>query len=77
MSDLSNTGRLSMIHLLRQILQHNPSIKVLSMSRFSRDRDVDENIGEIVLETLLSSGINSITDLDLRVNRSWFRHPET
>ena len=36
------------------------------------DKDRDENIGEFVLETLLSSNIESITDLNLRDNRSWF-----
>ena len=36
------------------------------------DKDREENIGEFVLETLLSSNIESITDLNLRDNRSWF-----
>lgn len=34
-------------------------------------------MGEIVLETLLSSNIDSITDLNLSDNYSWFYHPET
>ena len=36
-----------------------------------------ENIGELVLETLLSSSIDSITNLSFRTNSSWFNHPDT
>ena len=32
-----------------------------------------ENIGEIVLETLISFNIGSVTDLDFSTNPSWFR----
>ena len=34
-------------------------------------------MGEIVLETLLASNIETITDLNLRGNLSWFNHPIT
>ena len=47
------------------------------MNRFSGDEDRDENIGELVLETLLNSNINSIIDLNLGDNSSWFKHPDT
>ena len=47
------------------------------MNRFSRDRDRDENIGELVLECLQASRIDSIEDLNLGANPSWFKHPTT
>ena len=34
-------------------------------------------MGELVLESLLSSDIDSITDLNLRFNASWFKHSNT
>ena len=69
---LSEAGRLSMVSLFRQIIQQNPQIEVLYMNFFSREKDVNENIGEIVLETLLSSNIDSITSLSLGGNATWF-----
>ena len=42
------------------------------MNFFSYDKDSDENIGELVLDTLLSSNIDTITDLNLGGNESWF-----
>ena len=42
------------------------------MSGFSQGNDKNENIGELVLEILLSSNIDSITVLDLSSNSSWF-----
>ena len=47
------------------------------MRYFSYAYDREQNIGELVLESLLSSNIVSITDLDLGYNKSWFKHPET
>ena len=44
------------------------------MTRFSKDKDHDENIGELVLENLLNSNIDTIINLDLRWNRSRFKH---
>ena len=44
------------------------------MLGFSGDNDVNENIGEVVLEALLTSNINSIVDLNLEDNKSWFKH---
>ena len=44
---------------------------------FSADEDREENIGELILETLLSSNVDTITDLDLSGNSSWFKHPDT
>ena len=68
MHNLTEAGRLTMVGLFRQIIQHNPSIEVLKLNGFSRDSDREENIGELVLEALLSSNINSITDLNLGYN---------
>ena len=47
------------------------------MYGFSHDKDVSENIGEIVLDTLLSSDIDSITYLNFGVNSCWFKNPKT
>lgn len=46
---------------------------------FSYHKRDNENMGEIVLETLLSSDIDCISNLDLSSNASWFwpsRFPE-
>ena len=77
MRNLKEAGRLSMVSLFRLIIQQNPPIEVLNMLRFSHNKDRDENIGEIVLETLLNSNIESITDLNLGGNYSWFWDPNT
>ena len=45
MSDLSEAGRLSMVTLLRQIIQSNPPITDLIMEHFSGSKDYNENIG--------------------------------
>ena len=42
------------------------------MYSFSEAREVEQNFGELVLEALLSSNINSITDLSFGRNKSWF-----
>ena len=34
-------------------------------------------MGELILETLLSSSIDSIENLDLSYNKSWFKNPDT
>ena len=48
------------------------------MKYFSDDYNDDkENIGELILEALLSSNIDSITDLNLVNNYSWFKNPNT
>lgn len=47
------------------------------MRSFSYNKDIEQNIGELVLDALLSSNIDSITDLDFKNNNSWFTHPET
>ena len=47
------------------------------MKEFSGISDREQNISELVLESLLSSNIVSITDLDLGANRSWFKNPYT
>ena len=47
------------------------------MAEFSGDSDREENIGELVHETLLNSNIESISDLDLSCNYSWFWNPVT
>ena len=77
MSCLTEAGRVQMVSLLRQIMQHNPPIQTLDMGWFSEKKDKDENICQLVIETLLNTNIESITDLRLDSNESWFRHPET
>ena len=71
-SKISEAGRLSMVTLLRQIVQRNPPITNLNLQRFSGNNDHDINIGELVLEILLNSSIDTIIDLNLSENRSWF-----
>ena len=66
-----------MISLLIQIVQSSPPIAILDMSYFCNDINVKENMGELVLEALLSSNIDTITDLNLRSNKFWFKHPDT
>ena len=39
--------------------------------------DIVENMGELVLEALLSANIDTITDLNLSGNSSWFENPDT
>ena len=65
MDSLTEAGRLSIASLFRQIIQHNPPIEVLNISYFSHVSDVNENIGEIVLEALFTSIIDSIVGLNL------------
>ena len=72
MHSLSEAVRLSMVTLLRQIVQRKPPIIDLNMVLFSSDHDENENIGELVLEILLNSSIDTITNLDLDSNSSWF-----
>ena len=62
---LTKAGRLSLVSLFRQIIQNSPPIEVLNMNYFSENEDKVENICELVLESLLSSNIDSITNLDL------------
>ena len=64
-----------MVSLLRQILQNNPQIQTLNMYSFSYNQN--DNAGELVLETLLDSSLDTIIDLNLGDNETWFRHPET
>ena len=62
-----------MISLFRQIIYHDPPIQVLNMEEFSRYNESDgKNVGETILESLLSSNIDSITDINLGCNRTWF-----
>ena len=61
-----------MVSLLRQIVQRNPPITDLNMENFSGSNDLDENTGELVLEILLNSSIDTITNLNFYENSSWF-----
>ena len=47
------------------------------MTSFSGKKDRKENIGELILESLLNSDINSIINFNLSHNNSWFWHPKT
>ena len=77
MDELTEAGRLSMVSLLRQIVQSNPPIQVLNMNAISQSNDKDVNMGELILEALLNSNIQSITDLNFSYNRSWFKRYDT
>ena len=66
MSYLTEAARLSIASMFRQIIQHNPPIEVLDMGNFSDENNDNENIGELVLEALYTSSIDSIVDLNLR-----------
>ena len=77
MYDLTEAGRLSMVSLLRQITQNNPQIEVLNMYAFSGDSDREQNIGELVFETLLNASVDSLIELDISCNESWFSNPST
>ena len=45
------------------------------MLEFSSYNDANEKIGEVILEALYTSNIDSIIDLNLGSNSSWFKHP--
>ena len=45
------------------------------MDYFNLNQDHDQNIGELVLEILLNYSVDSIIDLNLGNNESWFKHP--
>ena len=77
MIDSSEAGRIQLGGLFRQIIQQNPPLEILSLFKYSEKEDKNENIGEFMLETILSSRIESIKDLDLSGNPSWFHHPDT
>ena len=47
------------------------------MERFSWNEDKNENICELLLESLLNSNIETISSLKLGGNISWFKHPKT
>ena len=71
MNRLDETNMLSMVSLFRQIIQNNPPIKVLNLTAFSHE-NWRENICELLLEILLSSNVDKITDLTLSKNKTWF-----
>ena len=56
---------MSLVGLFRQIINNNPPLEVLDLNRFSNDKDIEENNGELILESLLASRIDSIKELDL------------
>ena len=72
MFSLSKAGRMQLCGLFRQIIQQNPPLEVLSFEGHIKNNDRNEDIGEFILETILSSTIKSIKDLDLSGNSSWF-----
>ena len=74
---LSEQGRVTMASLLRQIVLNNPLIQELNMTCFSQCEDINHNIGEFVLESLLSSNIDCVTNLNLSMNLTWFKRYDT
>ena len=55
MYGLSEAGRIQFCGLFRQIIQQNPPLISLSLEAFSDGYDNTGNIGEIILEAILSS----------------------
>ena len=47
------------------------------MKCFSINEDKNENVGELILEILLNSNIDSIIELNLSENESWFKKPNS
>ena len=47
------------------------------MEFFSEEYDVNESVGEAILEALCNSNIFTIQHLNLAANNSWFSHPQT
>ena len=73
----SEASRLQIVTLFRLIIQQKPQLELLDMGTFSDKHDRDQNFAEIILETLLSSNIDSITNIRLFNNESWFKNPVT
>ena len=47
------------------------------MELFSSNKDVNESVGELILEAFLNSSIQTIKHLNLSWNESWFNHGDT
>ena len=47
------------------------------MKNYSSNVDKDQNIGELIFETLLNYRVDTIVELNLSINQSWFMHPGT
>ena len=60
MYELTEEARISMAGLIREIVQQNPPLTHLDLNKFSSDKDIDQNAGEVILEALLDSSINTI-----------------
>lgn len=69
---MSREGQIAIFGLIRKIIELNPHLTTLNLSNFSTDDIFEESLGELVLQCLLSSSIDSIIDLDLGGNASWF-----
>ena len=63
-----------MAGMLREIIQNNPLLTHLNLNLFSNENDRDQSAGDIILEALHNSSINTIQDLNLGFNRSWFEN---
>ena len=61
--------------LFREIIQNNPPLTHLNLKEFSYDGS--GNAGEIILEALHSSSISTIQNLNLGLNKSWFKNGVT
>ena len=72
MESLSEEGRMQLAYMFRQIIQQNPPLEILVMTEYSNKNDSTKDIGEFILETILSSRILSIKLLNLSYNSSWF-----
>ena len=57
MSDLTEEGRMQFCRLFRQIIQQNPPLDTLNFDKFSEGKDIEKDVGEFILETILNSRI--------------------
>ena len=71
MQKLSEEGRMQFARLFRQITQQNPPLEELFICTFSESNDINENVGEFMLESILNSRIELKT-LKITDNYSWF-----
>ena len=69
MHNLTEDGRTYLANLFGQIIQQNPPLKQLNLSQFTGGGYCT---GELILQSLLNSSINSIVDLNLSGNRALF-----
>ena len=74
MRSLTLETHINLAGLVRDIIQNNPPLTNLNFSQFSGDKDGNESAGSTIMEAILNSSVNSIQDLNLSNNQSWFKN---